>query len=253
MTENTTLTRRRLLTFAVAAPAALIVARALEPRRAWAQAAPAPTGPHTLAPLPYAFDALEPHIDAQTMQIHHGKHHQAYVNNLNAALAKYPNLQNQSAEDLIRNLNTLPEEIRTAVQNNGGGHVNHTMFWQIMKPQGGGAPNGPVADAIMKKFGSFDAFTKAFNDAGTARFGSGWAWLATGKDGLVVLSTPNQDSPMMPAYGGMFPLMGNDVWEHAYYLKYQNRRADYLKAWWNVVNWDEINKRYSRAQTWIYK
>jgi Fe-Mn family superoxide dismutase len=199
-----------------------------------------------LPALPYDFAALEPHIDAQTMQIHHDKHHQAYVDKLNAALEKHPELQGKSAEDLIRNLDAVPEDIRTAVRNNGGGHVNHTMFWQIMKPQGGGQPNGPLADGIMKKWGSFDAFSKAFNDAGAARFGSGWVWLAVDKGGLHVMDTPNQDSPFSV---GHYPIIGNDVWEHAYYLKYQNRRADYLQAWWNVVNWDEANKRYSRSMT----
>lgn len=240
------LTRRRLLHCAALAPAALAASRVLAPRRALADDANPMMYPHKLPPLPYAYDALEPHIDTMTMQIHHDKHHQAYVDKLNAALEKHPELQGKSAEDLIRNLGTLPDDIRTAVQNNAGGHVNHSMFWTIMRPLGGGQPNGPVADAIMKKWGSFDAFTKEFNDAGVARFGSGWAWLAMDKNGLHVMSTPNQDNPLSV---GHFPVMGNDVWEHAYYLKYQNRRADYLKAWWNVVNWDEVNKRYSRAMT----
>jgi Fe-Mn family superoxide dismutase len=247
--ETPVLTRRHLLSLAAATPAALLAARTLEPRRALAQTSTTPAGanyPHTLPPLPYAFDALEPHIDAQTMQIHHDRHHQTYVTNLNNALKDKPALQSMSAEDLIRNLDKLPDDVKNAVRNNGGGHVNHSMFWNIMKPQGGGQPNGPLADAIMKKFGSFDAMTTAFNDAGTKRFGSGWVWLAVDKNGLHIMDTPNQDNPMMV---GHYPVIGNDVWEHAYYLKYQNRRADYLKAWWNVVNWDEANRRYSRSMT----
>ena len=196
---------------------------------------------HELAPLPYAFDALEPHIDAQTMQIHHGKHHAAYVNNLNAALEKHPELQGKSAEDLIKDLNALPEAIRTAVRNNGGGHVNHTMFWQLMGPKGGGAPTGKVADAINGAFGSFDAFKEQMNKGGATRFGSGWVWLVDNGGKLVVESTANQDNPMME---GKRPIMGIDVWEHAYYLKYQNRRPDYLAAWWSVVNWDAVAARF---------
>ena len=195
---------------------------------------------HELAPLPYAFDALEPHIDAQTMQIHHGKHHAAYVNNLNAALEKHPELQGKSAEDLIKDLNAVPEAIRTAVRNNGGGHVNHTMFWQIMGPGAGGAPTGKLADAINGAFGSFDAFKDLIQKAGATRFGSGWAWLVEANGKLAVESTANQDNPMMD---GKRPIMGVDVWEHAYYLKYQNRRPDYLAAWWNVINWNEVAKR----------
>ena len=195
---------------------------------------------HQLPSLPYDFAALEPHIDAQTMQIHHGKHHAAYVNNLNTALEKHANLQGKSAEDLIRGLSTVPEDIRTAVRNNGGGHVNHSMFWQIMGPGKGGAPTGAVAEAIKSAFGSFDAFKEQMNKAGGARFGSGWVWLVDAGGKLAVESTANQDNPMME---GKKPIFGIDVWEHAYYLKYQNRRPDYLAAWWNVVNWDEINKR----------
>ncbi len=195
---------------------------------------------HELAPLPYAFDALEPHIDAQTMQIHHGKHHAAYVNNLNAAIEKHPELAGKSAEDLIKNLAAVPEDIRTAVRNNGGGHVNHTMFWQIMGPGQGGAPTGKLADAINGAFGSFDAFKDLVQKAGAARFGSGWAWLVEANGKLAVESTANQDNPMME---GKRAIMGVDVWEHAYYLKYQNRRPDYLAAWWNVVNWNEVAKR----------
>jgi len=195
---------------------------------------------HQLPPLPYDFAALEPHIDAQTMQIHHGKHHAAYVNNLNAALEKHADLQGKSAEDLIKNLNAVPEDIRTAVRNNGGGHVNHTMFWQIMGPGSGGAPSGAVADAINGAFGSFDTFKEQMNKGGAGRFGSGWVWLVDAGGKLAVESTANQDNPMME---GKRPIFGIDVWEHAYYLKYQNRRPDYLAAWWNVVNWAEIAKR----------
>ena len=196
---------------------------------------------HEVPPLPYDYAALEPYIDAQTMTLHHDKHHATYVTNLNNALQKYPQLQNKSAEELIRDIKNVPEDIRTAVRNNGGGHVNHTMFWKIMKPKGGGAPTGKIADEIKSAFGSFEDFQKLFNDTGAKQFGSGWVWLVRNNGGkLQVLSTPNQDSPMMD---GHHPIMGNDVWEHAYYLKYQNKRADYLAAWWNVVNWDEVNKR----------
>ena len=195
---------------------------------------------HQLPSLPYDFAALEPHIDAQTMQTHHGKHHQAYVNNLNAALEKHPELASKSAEDLIKNLNAVPEDIRTAVRNNGGGHVNHTMFWQIMGPNAGGAPTGAIADAINAAFGGFDKFKEEFKKAAVGRFGSGWAWVISSGGKLVIESTPNQDNPLMD---GKKPVFGIDVWEHAYYLKYQNRRPDYIDAWWNVVNWAEINKR----------
>jgi Fe-Mn family superoxide dismutase len=194
----------------------------------------------TLPPLPYPTDALEPHIDKQTMEIHHGKHHNAYVTNLNAALEKHPELQPKSVEDLIRNISTVPEDIRTAVRNNGGGHANHSMFWQIMAPKAGGAPSGAIADAINSSFGSFDKFKEEFKKAGVGRFGSGWAWVVDSGGKLVIESTPNQDSPLMD---GKRPVFGVDVWEHAYYLKYQNRRPDYLDAVWNVLNWTEINKR----------
>jgi Fe-Mn family superoxide dismutase len=199
--------------------------------------------PHQLPALPYDFAALEPHIDAQTMQIHHGKHHAAYVANLNAALEKYPDLQKKSAEELISDLASIPEDIRTAVRNNGGGHVNHTMFWEIMGPGKGGAPTGQIAEAINAAFGSFDKFKDELNKAGMGRFGSGWAWLVDANGTLVVESTPNQDNPLME---GKKPILGVDVWEHAYYLKYQNRRADYLSAWWNVVNWDAVNARLKK-------
>jgi Fe-Mn family superoxide dismutase len=201
---------------------------------------------HEVPALPYDYAALEPYIDEKTMHLHHDMHHAAYVKNLNTALEKHPDLQSKSAEDLLRNLNAVPEDIRTAVRNNGGGHVNHTMFWQIMKPKGGGDPTGAIGEAIAKAFGSFKDFQTKFNDAGTKQFGSGWAWLVGNKNGeLQVMSTPNQDNPMSQ---GLFPILGNDVWEHAYYLKYNNRRPEYLQAWWNVVNWDEINKRFAQLK-----
>jgi Fe-Mn family superoxide dismutase len=196
---------------------------------------------HELPPLPYDYAALEPHIDEQTMRIHHDKHHGAYVTNLNAALEKHPQLQQKSIEDLLRGINSVPEDIRTAVRNNGGGHANHTMFWEIMGPGKGGAATGAIADAIKSSFGSFDAFKEQVNKAGAARFGSGWAWVIDAGGKLAIESTPNQDSPLME---GKKIVMGVDVWEHAYYLKYQNRRPDYLNAWWNVVNWDAVNKRF---------
>jgi Fe-Mn family superoxide dismutase len=197
--------------------------------------------------LPYDYNALEPYIDEETMHLHHDKHHQAYVNNLNAALQGQSQFENMSIDELIRSLNSVPDNIRTAVRNNGGGHINHSMFWQIMKPNGGGEPTGDLASAISSTFGSFDQFKAAFNDAGAKRFGSGWAWLVIGSDGkLAVTSTANQDSPLID---GLYPVMGNDVWEHAYYLKYQNRRPEYLAAWWNVVNWDEISKRFAQGMS----
>ncbi len=201
--------------------------------------------PHELPPLPYDYTALEAAIDEETMHLHHDKHHATYVNNLNTALEKYPELQSKSAEDLIKDLNSVPEDIRTAVRNNGGGHVNHTMFWEIMGPNGGGQPTGAIADAITQSFGDFDTFKKQFADAGAKRFGSGWVWLVKGEGGkLTITSTPNQDSPLME---GQYPILGNDVWEHAYYLRYKNVRAEYLSSWWNVVNWDEVNKRFAQA------
>ena len=197
---------------------------------------------HSLPPLPYPPDALGPHIDKQTMEIHHGKHHAAYVNNLNAALEKHPELQSKSLDDLLKGINTVPEDIRTAVRNNGGGHWNHSMFWQIMGPNAGGQPSGAIADAINSSFGSFDKFKEELKKAGVGRFGSGWAWVIDQGGKLAIESTPNQDNPMMD---GKKPVFGIDVWEHAYYLKYQNRRPDYIDAWWSVVNWNEINKRLS--------
>lgn len=200
-----------------------------------------------LKPLPYAYDALEPYIDATTMQLHHDKHHAAYVNNLNAAIEKHSDLQSMSVEDLVTHLDRVPEDVRTTVRNNAGGHVNHTMFWEIMGANGSGAPTGAISEAINNSFGSFDAFKQQFNDAGTKRFGSGWVWLVRSQQGdLQILSTPNQDSPLIE---GHTPIMGNDVWEHAYYLKYQNRRPEYLNAWWNVLNWEEINRRFDAAMS----
>ena len=199
--------------------------------------------PFTLPPLPYAPGALEPHIDKTTMEIHHGKHHNAYVTNLNKALESAPDLAGKTIEELlVNNCALVPEGIRTAVRNNGGGHINHSMFWKIMGPGGGGAPTGNVAQAITKAFGGFDAFKEKFNAAGATRFGSGWAWLVKSASGVEVISTANQDSPIME---GKFPVMGCDVWEHAYYLKYQNRRPDYMAAWWNVVNWKEVEDRFN--------
>ena len=196
---------------------------------------------HEVPPLPYDYNALEPHIDEQTMRIHHDKHHAAYVTNLNAALEKHPDLQQKSIEDLLKSINQVPEDIRTAVRNNGGGHANHTMFWEIMGPGKGGAPSGALADAINSSFGDFETFKKQVNDAGVKRFGSGWAWVIDAGGKLVVESSANQDSPLME---GKKAILGVDVWEHAYYLKYQNRRPDYLAAWWNVVNWDAVAKRF---------
>ncbi len=200
--------------------------------------------PFSVPPLPYPSDALEPHIDKMTMEIHHDKHHGAYVTNLNKALESAPNLANKTVEELLaNNCAIVPDAIKTAVRNNGGGHINHSMFWTIMSPKGGGQPSGALADAIKSTFGSFDSFKEKFNGAATTRFGSGWAWLIKDLSGkLDIYSTANQDSPVME---GKFPIMGLDVWEHAYYLKYQNRRPEYIAAWWNVVNWGEIEKRFA--------
>ena len=200
----------------------------------------------SLPQLPYAADALEPHIDKATMEIHHGKHHNAYVTNLNKALDSAPDLANKSLEELLaNNCSGVPENIRTAVRNNGGGHYNHSMVWKIMAGNGGGAPSGDVGSAINTAFGSFDTFKEKFNAAATTRFGSGWAWLVKSGSGVEVISTANQDCPIME---GKFPIMGLDVWEHAYYLKYQNRRPDYIGAWWNVVNWQEVNRRLKEGK-----
>ncbi len=199
---------------------------------------------HVLPALPYAPDALEPHIDTQTMQIHHGKHHQAYVNNLNAALDKHAELHQKPLEALVSDLNAVPDDIRTAVRNNGGGHWNHSLFWQLMAPKAGGEPGGALGDAIKSSFGDFAKFREQFTAAGVGRFGSGWAWLLKSGSGLSITSTPNQDNPLMEGKKASDVLLGLDVWEHAYYLKYQNRRPDYIGAWWNVVNWGEVAKRF---------
>jgi Fe-Mn family superoxide dismutase len=201
---------------------------------------------YEVPPLPYDYSALEPFIDTQTMHLHHDKHHQAYVTNLNAAVDKAPELKDLNAEELIKSLENVPEAVRTAVRNHGGGHVNHSMFWSIMGPNAGGEPHGAIADAIKSTFGDFAGFKEKFNDAGVKQFGSGWAWLVRDAAGaLQIMSTPNQDNPLTK---GFYPIMGNDVWEHAYYLKYQNRRADYLKEWWNVVNWPEVNQRFQQGK-----
>ena len=202
-----------------------------------------------LPALPYDPAALEPHIDAQTMQIHHGKHHQTYVTNLNAAVDKTPELQGKSLDDILKGLASAPEGVRNAVRNNGGGHWNHSQFWKTMGANAGGAPTGKLAEAITASFGDFEKFKEAFNAAGAGRFGSGWVWLLNEGGKLAIVSTPNQDNPIMD--GKPAPILGNDVWEHAYYLKYQNRRPDYLKAWWNVVNWDEVNKRLAQADSFF--
>jgi len=201
---------------------------------------------HELPALPYDYSALEPIIDTQTMKLHHDMHHGAYVKNLNAALEKHPGLQSKKVEELLRDLNAIPEDIRTAVRNNGGGHMNHSMYWKIMKPKGGGEPSGQIAQVITKSFGNLKDFQAKFNDTGAKVFGSGWVWLVGKPDGsFQSMSTPNQDNPISQ---GLFPIMGNDVWEHAYYLKYNNRRPEYLAAWWNVVNWEEINRRLETFQ-----
>jgi superoxide dismutase, Fe-Mn family len=204
---------------------------------------------YTLPKLPYAYNALEPHIDARTMEIHHDKHHAAYVDNLNKALAGSPELKKKDPITLIREISEVPEAIRQTVINNGGGHVNHSLFWQMMAPKAGGPPTGDVAAAIDKSFGNFNDFKTQFADAGMKRFGSGWAWLTVGDNGkLEISSTANQDSPLMIG-GGKMPILGLDVWEHAYYLKHQNKRADYITAWWNVVNWDFVNELYAKAKS----
>lgn len=200
---------------------------------------------HQLPALPYATNALEPHIDAQTMEIHHGRHHNTYVTNLNAALDKHPELHDKSLEALLADLNAIPEDIRTAVRNNGGGHANHSLFWTTIGPNAGGQPTGALAAAIDSELGGLEAFKQAFAAAATTRFGSGWAWLALSGGKLKVYSLPNQDSPL---FEGDTPLLGLDVWEHAYYLKYQNKRPDYIAAFWNVVNWEEVGKRYDAAK-----
>jgi Fe-Mn family superoxide dismutase len=200
---------------------------------------------HELPPLPYAYDALEPHIDTQTMQLHHDKHHATYVSKLNEALDKDPGSQNKSLEDLLRGINEVPESIRGAVRNHGGGHHNHSLFWEIMGPNGGGEPSGDIAQAISRDFGSFQSFKEKLTNAAANQFGSGWGWLVADGGKLDVIARPNQDSPLME---GKTPILGVDVWEHAYYLRYQNRRPDYLAAWWNTINWQEVNKRYAKSR-----
>lgn len=202
-------------------------------------------GKFELPELPYAYDALEPHIDNETMSIHHTKHHNTYVSNLNGALEGHSDLQNKSLDELLKDLDNLPKEIQTAVRNNGGGHANHSLFWELMSPNGGGSPKGSLAEAIDAKFGSFDQFKEEFKAAATGRFGSGWAWLVVDNGELAITSTPNQDTPVMD---GKTPILGVDVWEHAYYLKYQNKRPDYVSAFWNVVNWDKVAELYQEAK-----
>jgi len=237
------MTRRQALkTTALAATVSAVVPAA------FAQPAPtaaAPSGPFTLPGLPYAFDALEPHIDARTMEIHHDRHHKTYVDNLNKAIADAPELVKKSVEDLLKDLNSVPEKIRTAVRNSGGGHFNHSLFWQMMKKGGGGEPKSELAKAIDKSFGNFADFKTKFNEAATKVFGSGWAWLVRDGQDLKIESAPNQDTPLT---AGKTPILGLDVWEHAYYLKYQNKRADYIAAWWNVVNWDFVAERYAKMK-----
>jgi Fe-Mn family superoxide dismutase len=240
--DRRTFLNRSAATLAVSGAATTLLAPARQAAAAQAAAPAAGAKAYTLPKLPYAYDALEPHIDARTMEIHHLKHHQAYLDKLNAALEGHPDLAKMSPEDLVRKLDAIPEEIRTAVQNQGGGYVNHTFFWKIMGPEKGGQPQGKLADAINSKFGSFAAFKEAFGNAAGSRFGSGWAWLVKSGDGLEVISTANQDSPLSL---GKQPIIGVDVWEHAYYLKYQNKRPDYVAAWWNVVNWDQAAENFA--------
>ena len=245
--NDSTLSRRQLLLSLAVAPAALALSRTEARAQNYGQQG-RDAAPYGLAPLPYAYDALSRTIDPLTMRLHHDKHYAGYTKKLNAAVAGYPDLMKRTPQELIADLGAVPEGARTAIRNNGGGYVNHSMFWQIMSPHGGGAPGGAIADAIKRDFGSYQSFQTAFQTAGENRFGSGFVWLTRdGKGKLAIMSTPNQDNPMMKEYGGLFPVMGNDVWEHAYYLKYNNRRGDYLKAWWDVVNWDEVNRRLSVA------
>jgi superoxide dismutase, Fe-Mn family len=232
------MTRREALHATALASAAIVVTSGASVANA--QPAPAPTGPHKLPALPYAFDALEPHIDAKTMEIHHGKHHQAYVTNLNKALQGQDDLAQKPIQDVVKNLSAVPDTIRMAVRNNGGGHYNHSLFWQMLK-KGGGEPKGEIKDAIDRTFGSHDKFKTAFTEAATKVFGSGWAWLTVDGKQLKIESTANQDSPLMQ---GRLPLLGLDVWEHAYYLKYQNRRPEYIAAFFNVINWDFVTERF---------
>ena len=244
MKEKIMMTRREAIKTAVLSSAActsLSVANLAN-----AQSAATPSGPFKLPPLPYSFDALEPHIDARTMEIHHDKHHAAYVTNLNKALAEVTHLGNKPVEELLKGLNALPEKVRTAVRNNGGGHYNHTLFWQMMKKDGGAEPKGDLAGAIDKAFGSFSGFKEKFTEAATKVFGSGWAWLVSSTGGpLSITSTPNQDTTLSNSMS--LPLLGLDVWEHAYYLKYQNRRPEYIAAWFKVINWDFVSERFAKA------
>ena len=243
-TPSSRYTRREALRLGMSSLAAVWFSSPLVSAFGQSTSTPAPAGPYTLPPLPYPYEALEPHIDALTMHIHHDKHHQAYVDNANRLLAGEPELAKLSPEELLQNLGKAPETLRAGLRNNVGGHVNHSLFWKMMSPKGGGKPSGDLAKAIEKEFKLFDEFQKLFNDAALTRFGSGWAWLVA-KDGkLEILSTANQDSPVTD---GKVPLLGLDVWEHAYYLKYQNRRPDYVAAWWNVVNWDFVNKQLEKA------
>lgn len=239
------MTRREAIRAALVGGAAI----AALPRIALAQTPAAPTGPFSVPPLPYAFDALEPHIDALTMQIHHDRHHKTYVDNLNKAVAPYPDLQKKSAEELLADLKSVPDAIKTTVRNNGGGHLNHSLFWQMMKPNGGGTPKSELAAAMGAKFGSFDKFKDEWTKAALGRFGSGWAWLVVNPGGaLSVESLGNQDNPVLL---GQHPILGIDVWEHAYYLKYQNKRADYVQAWFNVINWDFAADRYANRKLYV--
>ena len=241
------ISRRQLLVGAAVAVPAIALSRLPAQAQVFGKQGRA-VAPYTVAPLPYAYDALNDTIDTLTMRLHHDKHYAGYVKKLNAAVSGHPDLMKKTPQELISDLDALPEGARTAIRNNGGGVVNHAMFWQIMSPKGGGAPGGPIATAIKRDFGSFASFQTQFQTAGENRFGSGFVWLVRDSKGkLSIMSTPNQDNPMMKEYGGLFPLMGNDVWEHAYYLKYNNRRGDYLKAWWNVANWDEVNRRLAVA------
>ena len=240
---NSQISRRQLIFGAAVALPAVALTRLPAQAQVYGQQGRA-VAPYKVAPLPYDYDALRRTIDETTMRLHHDKHYAGYTKKLNAAVADSPDLMRKTPQELISNLDALPVDVRTAIRNNGGGYVNHSMFWQIMSPNGGGAPGGAIAEAIKRDFGSFASFQTKFQTAGENRFGSGFVWLVRDNKGkLSIMSTPNQDNPMMKEYGGLFPIMGNDVWEHAYYLKYNNRRADYLKAWWNVVNWDEINRR----------
>jgi Fe-Mn family superoxide dismutase len=241
---NGSITRRRLLQVAAITPV-IAVWHAHTTEALAGERQGTVKGPFVLPPLLYGTKELEPHIDRQTMEIHHGKHHAAYVTNLNNVAATTPEVAAKSPLQLVKDLNAVPEAVRTAVRNNAGGHVNHTMFWEIMKPKGGGEPTGAIADVIKGTFGTHAAFMEKFNDAGTKRFGSGWVWLVKTKEGKIeIVTTANQDNPLSD---GHYPILGNDVWEHAYYLKYQNKRADYLKAWWNTINWEAVNKRLAEA------